>query len=149
MTIAGLCLAGAWAYDESMIRLFINLGMQLLAVVVGLLLAGFILPGLNLHLNGFLLAVAVYMGASVLLEPFVIKVALKYAPALRGGIALVTTLVALILANMLTDGLSVADWQTWMMAPMVVWLSILVAGIILPFLILKKLLKGRFDQAEA
>ena len=66
------------------------------------------------------------------------------APVL-GGVALIATLVSLIVATLVTDGLSISGIGTWIAATVVVWLASILAGFILPFLGLKKYLDERRD----
>ena len=80
--------------------------------------------------------------ANVVLSPFVMKVALKYLPALRGGIALVATFVALLVTVLFTNGLTVASVSTWVLAPFIIWAVTVVAGVVLPMLLFKKALQS-------
>jgi hypothetical protein len=64
--------------------------------------------------------------------------ATRYASAFLGGIGLVSTLAALILASVLTNGLSIRGIGSWVAATVVVWLVTAVATLVLPMLILKK-----------
>lgn len=62
----------------------------------------------------------------------------RYASAFLGGIGLVSTLAALILASVLTDGLTIRGIGSWVAATVVVWLVTAIATLLLPMLILKK-----------
>jgi hypothetical protein len=57
-----------------------------------------------------------------------------------GGTALVTTLVGLVLTDILTDGLSISGVSTWILATLVVWLFSLLAAVILPLFLFKQIL---------
>jgi len=51
---------------------------------------------------------------------------------------LATTLVGLIITAWISDGLSISGLDTWLLATLIVWLAALLAGVILPMLLVKK-----------
>ena len=59
-------------------------------------------------------------------------------PALRGGVALVATLVGLIVTSLVSDGLSIQGGVTWIAATVIVWIVSLLGVLVLPLLFLKK-----------
>lgn len=95
-----------------------------------------------------MLSVLIFTAVETLLGPFVLKVAIRYAPALRGGIALVTTFVGLLLTSVLTDGLRIEGALTWVLAPFVVWAFVLVAAILLPLVLFRKVLGERRSETR-
>ena len=60
-----------------------------------------------------------------------------------GGVALISTFVALVITDLFTDGLDISGIGTWIAATVIVWLASLVAVFILPYLGLKKYLEER------
>lgn len=124
-----------------MIRFLARTALTLLANAAGLLIASLVLSGFHVNLLGFIISVLFFTGVEILLEPFVLKMALKYLPALRGGIALVTTLVGLVLTVLFTPGIRIDDLTTWILAPMIIWLAVVLAGIVLPMFLFKKVLQ--------
>jgi NhaP-type Na+/H+ or K+/H+ antiporter len=72
----------------------------------------------------------------------------RYAPAFLGGIGLVSTFVALLLANLLTDGLQISGAVTWVLATLVVWLVTALGTLLLPLLLLKKATSGNGPAAR-
>ena len=124
-----------------MIRFAARTALTLLANAVGLLVASLVLPGFHVSLIGFVVSVLFFTGVEMLLEPFVLKMALKYLPALRGGIALVTTLVGLVLTVLFTSGVRIDNITTWVLAPMIIWLAVVFANVILPMFLFKKILQ--------
>lgn len=121
-----------------MIRFIATAVITLLANALGLIIASLLLDGFSVEPIGFVVSVIFFTGVEVLLEPFIVKMAIRYLPALRGGIALVTTLVGLLLTSIFTDGLQIQGFSTWVLAPLIIWLSVLLAGILLPLVIFKK-----------
>ena len=60
-----------------------------------------------------------------------------------GGVALIATLVALIVTDLVSDGLSISGIGTWIAATVIVWIAALLAAFVLPFLGLRKYLEER------
>jgi hypothetical protein len=117
--------------------------VELVASAIGLLVAAWLLPGVVLSPTGFVVAVAVFTIAKVILGPFVLKMSLRYARALSGGIALVTTFVGLLVTTWLTSGLTITGASTWVLATLVVWLFSVIAVLVLPLVVFKKVLAQR------
>jgi hypothetical protein len=132
-----------------MMRFIASSVLTLLGNAAGLIIASLLLNDFHIHPVGFIVSVVFFTGVEILLGPFVLKMALRYLPALRGGIALVTTLVGLLLTSMFTDGLSIDGLSTWIMAPLIIWLSVLLAAILLPMVIFKKTLAAAKQHSEA
>lgn len=130
-----------------MVRFLASTTLHLLANALGLLVASWVLPGLHIEASGFIVSVLFFTAVEVLLGPFVMKMAVQYVPALRGAIALVTTFVGLLLTSLFTDGLVIDDAVTWILAPFIVWAFVLVAAILLPMVLFKKVLSNRDGQA--
>lgn len=123
-----------------MIRLLAQSVLTVLGNATGLLVAAVLVPGFHISSLGFIISVVFFTIAQIILAPFVLKLAIKHAPAFRGGIALVTTFIVLILTVWLTDGLRISSLVGWVVAPMVIWLASVLAGIVLPMVLFKKAL---------
>lgn len=134
-----------------MLRFLASTALHLLGNALGLIVAASLLPGFHLEPVGFVVSLLFFTLVEVLLGPFVLKMAVQYLPALRGGIALVTTLVGLLLTSVFTDGLTIDGLQTWILAPLIVWLSVLLAAVLLPLVLFKNILsdEGRTPRAKA
>ena len=78
-----------------------------------------------------------------ILAPLIFKLSFKYARAITGGIALVTTFVGLLVTTWLTSGLVISGAGTWLAATLIVWLFGVVAVLVLPMVIFKKALARR------
>ncbi|MFD1825636.1 MULTISPECIES: phage holin family protein [Mumia] len=120
-----------------MIRLLLNVAIALGSSAVGILVATWVLDDMTVEPSGFVVAVLVFTLAQAILSPFITKVAARNAPVFLGGIGLVSTLVALIIANVFTDGLSISGATTWVLASLIVWLVTAVAAFFLPFVVLR------------
>ena len=123
-----------------MLRFLASPALNLLGNAVGLIVASLVLDGFRLQPLGFLFSVVFFTAVEVLLGPFVLKMAITHMPALRGGIALVTTFVGLFLTTLFTGGLQIEGLTTWILAPLIVWVAVLLAAILLPMVLFKKLL---------
>lgn len=123
-----------------MIRFLASMVLGMLGNAVGLLAASVLLEDFQVQASGFVASVLFYSVAVIILGPFVLKMSLRYVPALSGGIALVTSFVGLILASLFTNGLSITGLSTWIMAPLIVWVCTLIAGVVLPLFLFKKTL---------
>lgn len=124
-----------------MIRFLVQCVLTLLANAAGLLMAALLLPDFTLKPLGFTVSLLFFTGVEILFEPFVMKMALRYLPAIRGGIALVTTFVGLVLTHTFTSGLEISGIAAWLLAPLVIWVTVIIAGILLPMVLFKKVLQ--------
>jgi hypothetical protein len=131
-------VTGRAAYAEHVVRFLLRTAVFLASAAIGLLVASKLVPGMQLHLSGFITAVVIFAVAQAILSPFFLKMASRYASAFLGGIGLVSTLAALILASVFTHGLSIRGIGSWIGATIVVWLVTALATLLLPVLVLKK-----------
>lgn len=111
----------ARVYGAAVIRTIARAALSLLANAVALVVAAVLLDKVSLTLGGFVLAVAVFTGVAIVVEPLIRQTAVRNAPAILGSTALVATLVSLIVTVILTDGLQISGSLTWIMATVVVW----------------------------
>ena len=118
--------------------MLIRIGIHLLANAIGLIVAAWILEGMTITGAAFVIAVAIFTTVEVIADPLVTKIAIRSLPALRGGVALVTTFLGLLITTWLSSGLQIDGAKTWVLATLVVWLAALVADLILPLLLVKK-----------
>ena len=132
-----------------MLRFLASTVITLAANAIGLLVAAVALSGFEVNAVGFIVSVGLFTLVEVLFEPFIISMALRYVPALRGGIALVTTVVGLLAVVTFTDGIQIDGFTTWLFAPLIIWLTVVVATLVLPLVMFKKTLsKVKENRAE-
>jgi uncharacterized membrane protein YvlD (DUF360 family) len=105
-----------------MIRFLINIAISLITAALGLLITSWILPDFHLEAGGFLVAVIVFTIAQAILAPFIFNVARQYASAILGGIGLVSTFVALLIASLFPNGIRVDGIVTWVLATLIMWI---------------------------
>ncbi|GAA1762898.1 phage holin family protein [Agromyces humatus] len=122
-----------------MVRFLIRAAIFLVTAALGLLVASWILPDFNIEWGGFLVATLVFAIAQSVLSPFIFKMAHRYAPAIIGGIGLVSTFVALLIASLFPSGIQITGGVvTWVLATLIVWLVTALGAWLLPLIFLKR-----------
>lgn len=120
-----------------MVRILLRVVVFVASAAVGLLAAAALLDGFTVTASGFVVTAVVFAVAQSVLAPFVARLGARYAPAFLGGIGLVSTFVALLLAVLLTDGLAISGASTWVLASLVVWVVTALATVLLPLALLR------------
>lgn len=132
-----------------MVRLLISAAIFLVTAALGLLAAAWVLDDVELALSGFITATVIFAVAQAIFTPFVLSVARRHAPKMLGGIGLVSTLVALVIASTFTDGLTISGATTWVLASLIVWAATALGAWLLPLLVLKNRHRGRDTSRTA
>jgi hypothetical protein len=99
---------------------------------IGLLVAAWVVPGVWVSTPGFIVAVALFSLTQALLSLLIYTLPNGYASLLLGGAGVVSTLVALSLASVLTHGITIRGSASWIAATLLVWLVTTVGAISLP-----------------
>ncbi|MGX7730701.1 phage holin family protein [Rhodococcus sp. 2H158] len=126
-----------------MVRLLASTVVALLANALALLVGAWVLPGMTLDGVAFVIAVVLFTVAAMLVDPLLRQLAVTKTPALLGSSALISTLVALIVTSLVSDGLQIRGAATWILATVIVWAVALIARMLLPLVIFKKTLAKR------
>jgi hypothetical protein len=128
-----------------MVRLLVRLTIVLVGNAVGLIVASLVFDGFEIDVTGFVVALVIFTVAVALATPFLASMLRRNqsSSAALGGVALISTFVALLITDLLSDGVSISGIGTWIGATLVVWLGSLLAVLILPYLGLKKYLEDR------
>ena len=116
---------------------FIRIVLALAGNAIGLLVASLVLDKMTISGVAFVIAVVIFTVLTAVIEPILDRIAERNAPALQGGSALLTTLLALVVTALLSDGLAISGTATWILATVIVWLVTVVAGVILAKLVIK------------
>jgi uncharacterized membrane protein YvlD (DUF360 family) len=127
------------------IRLFFRTVIVLVGNAVGLIVASLVFDDFEIDVTGFIVSLVIFTIAVALLTPF-LESALRRnrsSSAALGGVALISTFAALVVTELVSDGVSISGVGTWIGSTVVVWLASLLAIFILPFLGLKKYLEER------
>lgn len=132
-----------------MMRLIASTVLELLANAIGLLVAYLILrPNMEITVAGFVLVVVIFSVCRFVLAPLMMKLSMRYARMLVGGISLVVIFVSLLVTSLVAgDNLIITGVTTWILATLIVWVFGVVAMLLLPLVIFKKTLAAaRNDQ---
>lgn len=121
-----------------MIRMLLQAAINVVMASLGLLLAQTLVDGVTLQASGFITAVLVFVLAQAVLGPFVFNMARQYASAILGGVGLISTLLALWIATLVPDGLTISGVTAWVLAPLLVWIVTALGTWILGYLVLKR-----------
>jgi len=129
------------------IRSLVRTLILFVANAVGLLVAAVVLDDMSMDVQGFLIDVVIFTIVVALMSPFLDSSFRRgrAGSSALGGVALIATLIALVVADLLSDGLSISGVGTYLLAAVIVWAASLIAAFILPFLGLKKFLSERRD----
>lgn len=104
----------------------------LVSWAIGLLIAALIVPEVSSSVSGFTVAVVVFAVTQAVLSVPILNWQHRCTPLLLGGMGLVLTVVALILASVLTRGLTIDGFASWLTTTLVVWLVTTIGAITLP-----------------
>jgi len=111
------------------------------SAALGLIAADVILPGFHLHWNdwwGILVAVLVFAVLQSILAPLLTRFARRRATALLGGIGLISTLIALMIAVIIpAAGVGIDGPTAWIVGALIVWFVTAIATWLLTPLFLK------------
>lgn len=129
-----------------MIRALISTGIFLLSCAIGLLVAMSVLDRMTIDLGSFVIVVVIFGALQAILSPFIAKMAHRYASALLGGVGLISTFVALLVASLVSSGLTIRGADTWLLACLIVWLVTMLGTLLLPLLLVKKRLRRRSSE---
>lgn len=125
-----------------MITFFIRAAIFVVSAALGLIAADLILPGFHIDWSdwwGFVLAVVIFAVIQSVLAPWVFKMTRRHAPALLGGIGIISTFVAIVIVVLIPRaGLTISEPMAWFLAPVIVWIVTALATWLLPPLFIKK-----------
>jgi uncharacterized membrane protein YvlD (DUF360 family) len=127
-----------------MIRFLIRLAIYVGTAALAFFVASWLLDGFVLSASGFIVAIGVFAVAQSILTPFIVTMASRYAPAVLGGIGLISTFIALLLASFVPDGITLSGIDTWVLASLIVWLITALGGWVLPLIFLR----GKFSDSK-
>jgi Mycobacterial 4 TMS phage holin, superfamily IV len=119
-----------------MVRFLLSVVVFLASAAVGLFVAQLLVDEMTIDVSSFVTVVVIFAVLQSVLAPFMARVAARNAPALLGGVGLLTTIVALLITSWVSDGFSITGGLgPWLVASLAVWLVTMVATLLLPFLL--------------
>lgn len=118
-----------------MVRFLANSAVSIGAAAVGLVVAASVLDRMAINVLSVVVVAVIFAVLAEVLGPFVTKVALQNAPAVHGGIGIVTTFIALVITDLVSDGLSISGVTTWVLATLIVWIATMIASLVRPLVL--------------
>jgi uncharacterized membrane protein YvlD (DUF360 family) len=122
-----------------LIRALIFLG----SAALGLWIASLIVDGFSVSTSGFLIAVVVFAVLQSILTPWFLVMSRKYANALTGAVGLVSTVAALFVASLVSDGLTINGASAWVLGSLTVWIVTMLGTLILPLIFLRNRVQAK------
>jgi len=105
-----------------MTRRLIGLAVILGSAALGIAAATLLVGGFRVEVGGFVLAVVVLAIAQAVLAPLVTRLVGRHVPALEGGVGVLSTLLALLVASWAPRGIVLESLSTWVLGTLVIWL---------------------------
>ncbi len=125
-----------------MIRFLINLVVYFVSALVGIIVADLIFSGFSVKVGlSYFVVAAIFALIQAILSPLVRSLTERKASAFMGGVGLLSTFVALFLTSLISGNFDIDGIGTWFGATVVVWLFGAIAAFILPFLLVKRVVK--------
>ena len=120
-----------------MIRFLVRTAIFLVSTAIGLLVAMLVLDNMSIDATAFLVVVVIVAVLQAVMAPFMARTTSRNAPALLGASGLISTFIALVIANVAVDGLTITGLSTWIFATLIVWLVTMIAAFLLPVILVK------------
>ena len=113
----------------------------IVSAALGLILADLLLEGFHIDWTdwwGFVLAVLIFALIQSVLAPLVSRITRRHAPALLGGIGILSTFVSIVIVVLIPGaGIGISQPLAWIVAPLIVWLVTAVATWLVPPLFIR------------
>ncbi len=114
-----------------MVRGIIKILLLIVGNAIGLIVADLLLDDVRLNFSGFLISLAIFTVAEIVIAPLIDKALAQRASIIQAAAALITTFLALLITDVVSDGLGITGALTWVLATVIVWLGTLIAGVLL------------------
>jgi uncharacterized membrane protein YvlD (DUF360 family) len=108
----------------------VRIGVAAAANAVMLLIAAALFDKIEIKVLPFVVAVAIFTLAAIVVKPVAERLAGKYASGVTWVAGLATTFIALLLTDIFSDGLSIEGWFTWVAGTVVVWIGTLIYDVV-------------------
>jgi hypothetical protein len=120
-----------------MIRFLVRAAIFLASAAIGLLVAKLTLDDMSIDASSFIAVVVIFAVIQSVLAPFIAKVTARNAPAILGATGLISTFIALVVADVVSDGMTISGADTWLFATLIVWIVTMLATLLLPIILVK------------
>ncbi len=127
-----------------MIRFLIRLVIWFAAAFIGIVAADAFLSGFSVSgWTSYVIVAAIFAVIQSLIAPMMNQYTERNAKMFMGGVGIFSTLIALIITNLISGALTISGLGTWIAAAVIVWVFGALAAFILPFLLVKKVVNER------
>jgi hypothetical protein len=126
-----------------MIRFLIRVGIALLGAAIGLIVGAVVLDDMTLDGAAFLLAIVIFVVLTAVLEPLIEKIGDEHVSLIATFSSLITTFLALLITELVSDGLNISGASTWVFATLIVWACTALATWILLKMFIKNVRENR------
>ena len=126
-----------------MIRFLIRIGIALLGAAIGLIVGAVVLDDMTLDGAAFLLAIVIFVALTAVLEPLIEKIGDEHLSLVATFSSLITTFLALLITELVSDGLNISGTSTWVFATLIVWACTALATWILLRMFIKNVRENR------
>lgn len=126
-------------------RLAIRLGTSLIGIAVGIIVSSAVLSGFSINATAVVEATLVFWFVHLATQFMALKV-LVHQPsiALAGLLAIASTIVALIIVNVIVSGLSIHGLNTYVFATLIIWVMTSISDIAA-----RQMIRARRDERAA
>ncbi|RJN33271.1 hypothetical protein D3250_04985 [Nesterenkonia natronophila] len=128
--------------------MLLQAAINVVTAAVAMLVAAGLIDGVTVKLAGFVTVVLVFVLAQAVLAPFVFNMARQYASAILGAVGLISTLLAVWVATLVSDGLTLSTPMAWILTPLVVWIITALGTWILGYLVLERWWDKRTEEKK-
>jgi hypothetical protein len=101
--------------------LAIRVGVALGVNAIALLVAAALLDRMSVGTATFVIAVIIFTAISVVAPVLVRAVVHEWVPVLTGAVSLIATFLGLLVTDILSRGLNIEGFGTWILATLIVW----------------------------
>ena len=126
-----------------MIRFLIRVGIALLGAAIGFIVAAAVLDDMTLDGAAFVIAIGIFVVLTAVLEPLIEKIGDENLSIIAMFSSLITTFLALLITELISDGLNITGAVTWVLATLIVWASTALATWILLRMFVKNVRENR------
>jgi uncharacterized membrane protein YvlD (DUF360 family) len=126
-----------------LIRFLIHVGIALLGAAIGLIVAATVLDDMTLDGAAFVIAIVIFAVLTAVLEPLIEKIGDEHLSIVSVFSELITTFAALLITELVSDGLNITGLTTWIIATVIVWAATALATWILLRMFIKNVRENR------
>ena len=109
----------------------IRLATSLAGIAVGILLSATLLDRFSIDATAVVVASVLFWIIHIVVQFLALRVLIRQpSVALAGLLALASTIVALVIVNVIVDGMSISGASTYAVATLIIWLTTVVGDIV-------------------